>query len=120
MLCRLSYSGVGSSLRGEVLAQNPIHAQTTRVQLGTDSLAERDRSILDLERSWWLTFRSKEEGIRAELGIAPSTYYRALHELIDQDAALAYDPLVVLRARRARSTRRRSRFGGKTVSSPPN
>lgn len=90
------------------------------MQLEVGPLAERDQSILDVERSWWLTFRSKEECIRAELGIAPSTYYRLLHELIDQDAAFAYDPLVVLRARRARMARRAARCGGKTVSSPPN
>lgn len=103
-----------------VLASAGGNAQTTWVQLGSELLAERERSILEIERSWWLTHRSKEEAIRVELGIAPSTYYRLLHDLIDRDDALAYDPLVVLRARRARSARRRARYQGKTVSSPPN
>lgn len=89
------------------------------MQLGSGSLAERERSILEVERAWWLTHRSKEEAIRAELGIAPSTYYRLLHDVIDRPEAFRHDPLVVLRARRARSARRRARYQGKTVSSPP-
>jgi hypothetical protein len=90
------------------------------VQLRSETLAERDRTILEVERSWWLAFRSKEDAIRAELSIAPSTYYRLLHDLIERDEAFRHDPLVVLRARRARAARRHARHQGKTVSSPPN
>ena len=90
------------------------------MQLDQGILAERERAVLTVERSWWLTYRSKETAIRAELAMAPSTYYRLLHDVIDRDSALAYDPLVVLRLRRARRTRRRARSEGRTVSSPPN
>ena len=90
------------------------------VQLDQDLLAERERAVLSVERSWWLTYRSIETAIRAELAMTPSPYYRLLHDVIDRDRALAYDPLVVLRLRRARRTRRRARSEGRTVSSPPN
>lgn len=82
-------------------------------------LSERERAVLDLERTWWLLHRSKEQLIREQLDLAPSTYYRLLHDLIGRPDALAYDPLTVRRARRARTARRRARFEGKTVSGPP-
>jgi hypothetical protein len=82
-------------------------------------LAERDRAILDLERTWWQLHRSKEEAIRGELGMSPSGYYRLLQQVVASPAAMAYDPLVVRRTRRARAARRRARYEGRTVSSPP-
>lgn len=124
VLCQLSYSGNGTTLRrwssgAAVLAPGTFRAQTTRVQLPDGALSERDRAILDLERAWWLVYRSKELAIRSELELSPSRYYQRLHDLIDRPAALEYDPLVVRRARRARAARRRARVEGKTVLSPP-
>jgi hypothetical protein len=82
-------------------------------------LAERDQAILDLERTWWLRHGSKEQAIRTDLGMSPSGYYRLLHLVVTSPAAMAYDPLVVRRTLRARAARRRARYEGKTVSSPP-
>ncbi len=90
------------------------------MQLDQGTLHERERAALTVERSWWLTYRSKETAIRAELARAPATYSRLLHDVIDRDSALAYDPPVVLRLRRAHRTRRRARSEGRTDSSPPN
>ncbi len=42
-----------------------------------------------VERFPWLTYRSKETAIRAELARSPSTYYRLLHDVINRDSALA-------------------------------
>jgi hypothetical protein len=97
-----------------VLAPAGGGTQTTWVQL-----AERDRAILDLERTWWQLHGSKEQAIRTELGISPSGYYRLLHTVVASPAAMIYDPLVVRRTLRAQAARRRARFEGKTVSSPP-
>ncbi len=101
-----------------MLAIGAVGAQTTRVQLPDGELSERDRAILDLERSWWLVYRSKEQAIRSELELSTSRYYQRLHDLIDGRPAFDYDPMVVLRARRARTARRRARLEGKTVGSP--
>ena len=77
------------------------------------ALSADDRLLLDFEQGWWLRPGPKEEAIRAELHMSPSTYYRSLAELIDDPDALAYDPLLVRRLRRTREERRRARFEGR-------
>lgn len=74
------------------------------------ALSDDARLILDFEQGWWLLPESKEEAIRARLHMSPSTYYRALAELIDEPDALAHDPLLVRRLRRVREERRQARF----------
>ena len=81
-------------------------------------LGERERSILDFERSWWQTPGPKEGAIRARFGLSTTRYYQLLNDLLDDDLALAYDPLVVRRLRRLRDRRRRARFEGPSVSHP--
>ena len=75
-------------------------------------LGERERSILDFERSWWQTPGPKETAIRAQFGLSTTRYYQLLNDLLDDDQALTYDPLVVRRLRRLRDRRRRARFEG--------
>ncbi len=77
----------------------------------TSQLSEQERAILDFERWWWQSPCSKQRGIRDHLALSPTRYYRLLGELVDRPAAMAYDPLVVRRVRRARDERRRLRFG---------
>lgn len=72
-------------------------------------LAERDRAILDFEREWWRYAGAKEQAIREHFDMSPTSYYRALNELIDQDTAMAYDPMLVKRMRRMRAARHRQR-----------
>ena len=79
-------------------------------------LSDRDRSILDFERSWWQTPGPKERAIRAHFGLSTTRYYQILNDLLDDPAAGAYDPLVVRRLRRLRDRRRRARFEDGTVS----
>ena len=71
-----------------------------------------DRAILDFERGWWLQPGPKGDAIRSELSMSPSAYYRQLTALIDRPDALAADPLLVRRLRRARTERRRTRHTG--------
>jgi hypothetical protein len=78
-------------------------------------LTDRDRAILDFERSWWMLPTSKGAGIREHLGLSPTRYYQLLSALIDDADAAAYDPLVVRRLRRVRRQRRRARFAGRTT-----
>jgi hypothetical protein len=74
------------------------------------ALSERERRILDFERSWWLERGSKRDGIRRRLGVAPATYYADLRRLLWRRDALEYDPLLVRRLRRREEDRRRARY----------
>ncbi len=70
-------------------------------------LRERDREILDFERSWWQYPGPKDRAIREYLGMSATRYYQALRRLMDDPAALDYDPLTVRRMRRTRADARR-------------
>jgi hypothetical protein len=74
------------------------------------ALTDKERAILDFERSWWLEPGPKEAAIQQRLHLSSTSYYRVLAELVDSDDALSYDPLVVRRVRRLRERRRRARY----------
>ena len=78
-------------------------------------LGERDRSVLAFERQWWRHAGAKEEAIRREFGVGPTAYYQLLSRLLDDPAALAYDPMLVKRLQRQRASRRRRRSRRDTV-----
>ena len=80
------------------------------------ALTERDRTILDFERSWWTAPGPKDTAIRERFDLSGTRYYQLLTELLDDPEALAYDPLLVRRLRRARDRRRRARVEGRPVS----
>ena len=80
---------------------------------------DRDKAILDFERSWWTESGPKEVAIRERFDLSPTRYYQILNELLEAPEALAYDPLVVRRLRRLRDRRRRARFEGRSVSDTP-
>lgn len=72
-------------------------------------LSDRDRAILTLEAAWPRHTGMKEETIRTQLGMSPARYYQLLARLIDTEAALQFDPLLVRRLRRLRDARGRQR-----------
>jgi hypothetical protein len=74
-----------------------------------DGLNEKQRQILAFERQWWKHAGSKEQGIRDLFGVSSTRYYQMLNALLDDPAAMAYDPVLVKRLRRLRSTRARAR-----------
>lgn len=81
-------------------------------------LSDRDRALLDFERTWWTLPGTKGVEIRARLGLSPAAYYKDLNALVDTDDALAYDPLVVRRLRLRRDKRRRERYEGRASRRP--
>ncbi len=83
------------------------------------ALSERDRAVLDFERSWWTQAGPKEAAIRERLDLSPARYYQVLSRLLESDEAVAYDPLVVRRLRRRRDRRRRARYEGRSADGPP-
>lgn len=80
------------------------------------SLTERDRAILDFERSWWSEPGVKETAILERFELSGSRYYQILGELLDDPTAMQHDPLLVRRLRRMRDNRRRARFEGPSVN----
>ena len=73
------------------------------------ALTERDRAILDFEKSWW-TFDVPKDGlINEQLELSVELYYQLLNELLDSPEALLHDPMVVRRLRRQRERRRKAR-----------
>jgi len=81
----------------------------------SEQLTDRERRILDLEARMPRHGGAKEEAIRGELSLTPARYYLLLDRLLDAEAALAYDPLLVRRLRRVRdegARRRAQRVSG--------
>ena len=68
-------------------------------------VSERDRKVLDFEGSWWLFPGPKDRAIREYLEMSATRYYQAVRRLIDDDDAIAYAPMTVLRLRRMRDQR---------------
>jgi hypothetical protein len=81
-------------------------------------LTDRDRAILDFERTWWSQPGPKAPAIQSQLGLSPARYYQLLSALIGSADAAAYDPLVVRRLRKMRSNRRRARIEGGRAAQP--
>ena len=82
--------------------------------MGMAELSEREQDILSFEREWWRLATPKEQAVRDRFGVGVDEYYLILSALLDDDAALAHDPLLVRRLRRLRATRRRHRATRRT------
>jgi hypothetical protein len=83
------------------------------------ALSDRDRAILDFERSWWIEPGPKRAAIERRFQMSSGRYYQLLGQLVESREAAAYDPLVVLRLRRRRDRRRRARYEGSSAGEPP-
>lgn len=73
-------------------------------------LTERDKAILDFERSWWAGTGSKADAVRERFELSSTRYYELLREIMSDPEALDYDPLLVRRLKKERDRRRRERF----------
>ncbi|OLR89829.1 DUF3263 domain-containing protein [Actinokineospora bangkokensis] len=72
-------------------------------------LSERELAVLAFEKQWWTSPGSKEQAVRERFGLSSTRYYQVLNELIDKDAAVAAEPMLVRRLRRLRASRQRAR-----------
>ena len=72
-------------------------------------LSQRDSDILEFERYWWKFAGAKEQAIRDMFVLSATHYYQVLNALIDTEAALAHDPMLVKRLRRLRESRQQAR-----------
>lgn len=75
----------------------------------SSALDARSRAILDFEREWWRYAGAKEQAIREHFDVSPTRYYQLLNRVLDDEAALAYDPMLVKRLCRLRLARQRQR-----------
>ena len=101
-------------MSGSDAAREAAEADTGMVTSGeaaraAQALSERDREILGFERQWWKYAGAKEQAIREKFDMSSTRYYQVLNALIDAEAAMAFDPLLVKRLRRLRSARQRAR-----------
>jgi hypothetical protein len=81
------------------------------------ALTDRDRAILDFERSWWHHSGPKETLIQERFELSAARYYEVLGQLLESPEAYEYDPLGVRRLRRLRDRRRRARQGAAAQAS---
>lgn len=68
-------------------------------------LAEREQMILDFERTPWRYAGAKETRISETLGLTSTRYYQILNALLNDERAIAYDPVLIHRLHRARARR---------------
>ena len=68
-------------------------------------MTETSRAILTFERSWFLHLGAKEQAVHERFGMSLTRYYQALNALLDDPAAMEFDPLTVKRLRRLRGRR---------------
>ena len=78
-------------------------------------LTERQRAILEFERTWWQHDEDKDVLIRRRFACAPSTYYDELNGVLQDPDSMTADPLVVRRLVRLRDRRLRARLDGSAV-----
>ena len=72
----------------------------------TTRLTALEQAILDFETRRWRSAGPKESAIREDLGITATRYYQVLNGLLEDERAIAYNP-VLLRALRTITVRTR-------------
>ena len=78
-------------------------------QRAAQALSQRDQDILSFERQWWKYAGAKEQAIRDIFGMSATRYYQVLNGLLDDQAAVRSDPMLIKRLRKLRASRQRAR-----------
>jgi len=79
----------------------------------TAGLSEFEVKMLEFERSWWRHAGVKESSIKELFNLTPPAYYQLLNNLIDREAAVLAEPILVKRLRRLRDSRTVARSSSK-------
>ena len=79
----------------------------------TTGLSELEVKMLEFERSWWRHAGVKESSIKELFNLTPPAYYQLLNNLIDREAAVMAEPILVKRLRRLRESRTEARSSSK-------
>ena len=75
----------------------------------SSGLSELEIKMLEFERTWWRHAGAKESSIKELFNLTPPAYYQMLNNLIDREAALLAEPLLVKRLLRVRQQRTSAR-----------
>ena len=76
-------------------------------------LSELEIKMLEFERTWWRHAGAKESSIKELFNLTPPAYYQLLNNLIDREAAVMAEPILVNRLRRLRDARTQARSSSK-------
>ena len=79
----------------------------------SNGLTKLEIEMLDFERTWWRYAGVKESSIKELFNLTPPAYYQMLNNLIDREAALMAEPLLVKRLLRVRQQRTAARSSSK-------
>ena len=79
----------------------------------TTGLSEFEVKMLEFERSCWRHAGVKESSIKELFNLTPPAYYQLLNNLIDREAAVMAEPILVKRLRRLRDSRTQARSSSK-------
>ena len=79
----------------------------------TAGLSEFEVKMLEFERLWWRHAGVKESSIKELFNLTPPAYYQLLNNLIDREAAVLAEPILVKRLRRLRDSRTVARSSSK-------
>jgi len=79
----------------------------------TAGLSEFEVKMLEFERSWWRHAGVKESSIKELFNLTPPAYYQLLNNLIDREAAVMAEPILIKRLRRLRDSRTQARSSSK-------
>ncbi|WP_285642820.1 DUF3263 domain-containing protein [Lentzea sp. NBRC 102530] len=88
----------------------------TETLASADGLTSRERTMLAFERQWWKYSGSKEQAIRELFDMSATRYYQLLNALVESEAALAADPMLIKRLRGVRTGRQRVRVRARARS----
>jgi Protein of unknown function (DUF3263) len=88
---------------------DPSIAADAAAIIAESTLSEDHQAILDFERRWWRQAGAKEQAIRDAFEMSPTRYYQTLNALLDLPQAQSYDPMLVHRLQRLRSSVPRAR-----------
>jgi hypothetical protein len=73
--------------------------------LQVGELTDRERELLDFERTWWRYQGAREDEIRRRFAMTATRHAQVVNALVDRPAAIAYAPDVCRRWRERRSRR---------------
>ena len=75
------------------------------------SMSAREVELIEYEGSWWKEPGNRADVVAKRFGLTLDEYRDVIDVLIDTEAALTHDPLVVRRLRRQRDNKRTQRSG---------
>ncbi|GAA1891524.1 DUF3263 domain-containing protein [Williamsia serinedens] len=74
-------------------------------------MTDDDKQLLEFAGRWWRNAGAAESAVQRELGLSPVRYYQRLNRLLDEGAAVEFDPILTNRLLRIRSERESRRRG---------